>query len=61
MFPLRICEISHAPDLLQLRSQCKHLLASIIYEIGFRLCAGVDMLLLVTAVIYAIVDALLMR
>jgi hypothetical protein len=36
MFPLRIREISHAPDLLQFRSQSKHLLASIIYEIGSR-------------------------
>ena len=34
MLPLRVGEIRHTPDLLQLRSQSKHLFASDIYEIA---------------------------
>lgn len=34
MFPLRVGEISHAPDLLQIRLRSKHLFVSDIYEIG---------------------------
>jgi hypothetical protein len=37
MLPLHVGEISHTLDLLQLRSQCKGLFASDIYEIASRL------------------------